>query len=262
MIRFTLLTLLAFGLLRTAFALDEISNTVGMKLKPIPAGKFIMGSPKNEPRRRTDETERSVTISQPFYMSATEITQGQWKAVMKTTPWAEKSWVKEGDDYAAAYISWNDAREFCARLSQREGRKYRLPTEAEWEYACRAGSKTAFAFGSDASTITKHAWVGANAFDMDEKYAHRVGRKEANAFGLYDMHGNNWEWCGDWYSQPTAKAQVDPAGPDTGEKRVIRGGSWHGTPALCRSACRFKRDAEMRINDLGFRVVMEIENKP
>jgi formylglycine-generating enzyme required for sulfatase activity len=219
---------------------NDITNLLGMTLKLIPAGEFLMGSPPTEKDRESDEQQHRVRITQPFYMGTTEVTQGQWRAVMKTTPW--KGWVfaKEGSDYPATAVSWEDAIEFCQRLSATESRTYRLPTEAEWEYACRAGSMTAYCFGDDAASLTDYAWFDENAGNVNEQYAHRVRQKRANAYGLFDMHGNVWEWCSDryeadYYGKSRSSA---PPGATTGSSRVLRGGSWLFAPQYCRSANR------------------------
>lgn len=241
---------------------EELTNAVGMTLRLVPAGKFVMGAPDKESRRRVDEPQRDVTLTRSFMISQTEVTQSQWFAVMKTKPWAGKTWVRSNPNCAAAYISWNDAQEFCVALSRIESSSYRLPTEAEWEYSCRANSVTPFCFGVDEKKLPEFAFIGVNSFDISERYSHPVAQKKANAFGLYDMHGNNWEWCSDRYAVPTAKASVDPVGPSVGSRRVIKGGSWHGAATLCRSACRFKHAPEMKTNDIGFRVVMELPSEP
>lgn len=234
-----------------------ISNQLGMKLKLIPAGEFQMGSAETAIDRRSGETRRSIVLSQAFYLGTTEVTQGQWKHVMKTEPWLERVYSRAGQEFAATCISWEDANQFCQKLSILEGKTYRLPTEAEWEYACRANTSTSFSFGNDATDMPEYGWVGSNSFDIGERYAHRVARKKPNPWGLHDMHGNNWEWCADLYGIPSAKPASDPKGPDIGTRRVIRGGSWHGLATLCRSASRFKRAPEAKLNDLGFRVVLE-----
>jgi formylglycine-generating enzyme required for sulfatase activity len=238
----------------------QFTNSIGMQLVQIPAGTFLMGSPESEEGRDNDERQHRVELTRPFYMATTEVTQQQWKTVMGTEPWKGKGDVKEGADYAASYVSWEDATEYCRKLSQKEGKTYRLPTEAEWEYACRAGSTTVYSFGEDASRLGDYAWYYVNAWNINEKYAHRVGQKKANAFGLYDMHGNVREWCQDWYgddyygTSPTA----DPGGPSSGSSRVLRGGSWFFNVLFNRSACRFRNTPDNRSFDDGFRVVCEL----
>ncbi len=180
-----------------------------MEFKLIPAGTFLMGSPDSEEGRDDDERQHEVTITRDFYMGVTEVTQSQWQQVMGTTPWKGQENVIEGDDVAASYISWNDAVEFCQRLSQQEGRTYRLPTEAEWEYACRAGSTTAYSFGDDASQLEQYAWY----FDSEPAHPSPVKQKSPNGFGLYDMHGNVWEHCQDWYSSSYGALASDQSSP-------------------------------------------------
>jgi len=180
----------------------------------------------------------SVTLTRSFHLGRTEVTQGQWKAVMGTTPWKGKEFVKEGDDYAATYVSWEDAVEFCRKLSAKEGVEYRLPTEAEWEYACRAGTTTAWSFGDDESQLGEYAWYETNAVYVGEIYAHIVGQKKPNPWGLYDMHGNVDEWCQDWVGEYPSGDVTDPMGPPQGEGRVLRGGSFNFYATSLRSANR------------------------
>ena len=237
-------------------------NSIGMKLVEIPAGEFLMGSPESEEYRDDDdEQQHRVRLSKSFYLQTTEVTQGQWRAVMGTEPWKDKSLVKEGSDYAASYVNWEDATEYCGKLSAKEGRTYRLPTEAEWEYACRCGTTTAYSFGGDASSLKDYAWFDDNADDVDEKYAHQVGQKRPNAWGLYDMHGNVWEWCSDWYGEDYYgnSPSVDPSGPSSGSSRVLRGGSWLSSAQLCRSAFRVWNTPSSRNGYYGFRVVCVLE---
>jgi formylglycine-generating enzyme required for sulfatase activity len=235
---------------------DLITNSIGMKLKLIPAGEFLMGSPADEKDRMTNETQHRVEITQPFYLGVTEVTQGQWFAVMQTKPWAGEYVVKEGDLYAATYVSWDDANEYCLRLSENEGKTYRLPTEAEWEHACRGGTTTAFSFGNDAGSLNDYAWFITNAGNIGEKYAHEVGTKKANPFGLHDMHGNVFEWCNDWSGGHDSSAVVDPQGPSTGSWRVNRGGGWGYSASGCRSAYRFESPPSYRHGYLGFRLAL------
>ncbi|MFO7906361.1 MAG: formylglycine-generating enzyme family protein [Pirellulaceae bacterium] len=238
---------------------EEITNSIGMTLKLVPAGEFMMGSPEDELHRGEDEgPQHRVRITQPFYLGETEVTQGQWEAVMDTQPWQGELYAEEGSDYPANYISWEDAVAFCERLSEKEGRTYRLPTEAEWEYACRAGTDTAYTFGDDPSELGEYAWFKDNVDAVGEEYAHEVGRKRANDFGLYDMHGNVWEWCADWYDSDYygGSPTEDPSGPTSGSGRVSRGGSWSTDAGHCRSARRSRYSPGYRFITRGFRVAL------
>jgi sulfatase modifying factor 1 len=241
-----------------------------MTFKGIPAGTFTMGSPESEAGREDDESQHQVTISKPFYMQTTEVTRGQWKAVMGTEPWKGEKYVKEGANYAATYVSWDDAVAYCKKLSEKEGKTYRLPTEAEWEYACRAGTETRWSFGDDEKVLGDYAWYNENAYDIvSERYAHQVGLKKPNAFGLYDMHGNVLEWCHDYYEVDYYKQspENDPAGgkgsayPSSGSNRVMRGGSFYNHPAThTRSARRHKSFPDKgSLPRHGFRVVRELD---
>jgi formylglycine-generating enzyme required for sulfatase activity len=233
-----------------------------MTFNNIPAGTFLMGSPETEPGREDDETQHMVTISKSFYMQTTEVTQGQWMAVMATEPWKGKSYVKEGPNYAASYVSWDDAVAFCKKLSEREGKTYRLPTEAEWEYACRAGTETTWSFGDDEKELGDYAWYHGNA-GIGEACVHQVGLKKPNAFGLYDMHGNVDEWCHDYYGEDYYKQspEKDPTGPARGSFRVLRGGSWDNDSRGTRSADRGRLVADFRYLYfyVGFRLVRELD---
>ena len=248
----------------TVIELPSITNTLGMKLNEIPAGNFLMGSPESEAYREDDETQHKVTISKAFYMQTTEVTQGQWKAVMGTEPWKGQEYskyIKEGANYAATHVSWDDAIAYCKKLSEKEGKKYRLPTEAEWEYACRSGTKTRWSFGDDEKVLGDYAWYVKNTCDIDDQYAHQVGLKKPNTFGLYDMHGNVFEWCHDYYKEDYYKYSPaqDPTGPVTGSYRVFRGGSWHiGASRSHRSANR-DRVGVGRYFIFGFRLVRELD---
>ena len=206
-----------------------------------------------------ESPQHLVKITQPYYLSSCEVTQQQYEKVMETCPWEGQPLVKEGPNYAASYVTWDDAVEFCRRLSEQESEAYRLPTEAEWEYACRAGTKTTWNFGDDDEQLDDYAWYDANAYQDGEQYTHRVGRKLPNAWGLYDMHGNVWEWCQDWYARYDAKRKesVDPTGPERGSHRVWRGGSFAEAAENTRSATRLSFDREDYHPEYlaGFRVV-------
>ena len=239
---------------------DLITNSIGMKLKLIPAGEFLMGSPADEADRYDNEgPQHTVRITKPFYMGVTEVTQGEWYSVMKTKPWKGEENVKEGANYAATYVSWDDAVEYCQKLSALEGQTYRLPTEAEWEYACRGGKSTAYSFGSDASQLSNYAWWGGFSGDGNaetEQYAHEVGGKQSNPFGMHDMHGNVCEWCSDLYGPYIEGTVVDPKGPTTDLGRVYRGGCWVSSDSFCRSAYRKNLVPSYRNPYNGFRLAL------
>jgi sulfatase modifying factor 1 len=249
----------------TAPVLESITNTIGMTLNKIPAGTFMMGSPESEPGRRNDEHQHKVTITKAFYMQTTEVTQGQWKEVMGTEPWKGKQYVKEGLDYAATWVSWDNAVAYCEKLSIQEGKTYRLPTEAEWEYACRAGTETRWSFSNDEKDLGDYAWHKENARDIGEEYAHQVGLKKPNAFGLYDMHGNVWEWCHDYfeanyYERSPGQDPRGPQGSASDSSRVLRGGSWFYDTRYARFASRNRSDKVRYLSvDFGFRLVRELD---
>ncbi len=225
---------------------QTLATSIGMKLVLIPAGQFQMGSPESDLEAYDyEKPQHTVRITKPFYLGVTEVTQAQYERVMETNPSTFK-----GADLPVETVSWEDAVEFCRKLSAKEGRTYRLPTEAEWEYACRAGSQTKWCFGNNASEVGEYAWYLDNA-DMK---THPVGLKKANAWGLYDMHGNVWEWCSDWRGQYPSTAVADPTGATAGSYRVDRGGSWIIGARYCRSAYRYDDAPGNRNGDLGFRV--------
>jgi formylglycine-generating enzyme required for sulfatase activity len=229
-----------------------MKNSIGMRFRLIPAGSFVMGSPVTEPGRDSDEGPRHrVVISRSFYMQTTEVTQAQWRAIMGTNP----SSFKGCDQCPVDLVSWEDAREFIKRLNAREKTdKYRLPTEAEWEYACRAGTRTAYCFGDNPGRLGAYAWYRGNSGEK----THPVARKRPNRWGLYDMHGNVWEWCLDWHGEGRYYGHSparDPQGPALGRFRVYRGGSWGDNPSTLRSACRSASCPGNHYDYYGFRVV-------
>ena len=237
-----------------------VMNSTGMELIEIPAGKFTMGSPAGEKGHMPNEEQVAVTLTKPFALGKTTVTHGQWKQVMGTEPWEGQDYVQADKDCPATSVSFFDADEFCEKLTDlerkagrlKDAEEYRLPTEAEWEYACRAGTTTAFSFGDDAKQLGEYAWFSGNT--ADEPYAHKVGLKKPNPWGLYDMHGNVWEWCSDWYGDKLP-GDADPVGPEGGSGRVFRGGSWGDFPGLCRSAFRCSVAPPFRYHCfLGFRV--------
>lgn len=241
------------------------SRATGMTLVLIPKGEYLRGSSDSDEAASDDEKpQHGARITKDFFLGQHEVTQGEWKAVMGTEPWKGREYTNEGEDYPATWVSWSDTQEFCRRLSQRDGLQYRLPTEAEWEYACRGGATTRFSFGDDESLLGDHAWFGESidaGGAKNERYAHRVGLKKANRFGLFDMHGNVWEWCQDgWhdgleYAKYAGKTVSDPQGPsDQVVLRAYRGGGWFNEGWYCRSALRYALDPAGVNYALGFRV--------
>ena len=250
---------------RRVFSL--LNGAADMAFVQIEPGSFTMGSPPGEDGRGQDEgPQHRVRISNRFWLSAHEVTQDQWGKVMGTTPWQrngrDRTAVRSNPSHPAVYISWEDLREFIARLNRAEGAWwYRLPTEAEWEYACRAGSGTAWSFGADAGQLDQYAWYGDNARNAGENYGHAVGTKSPNRWGLHDMHGNVWEWVQDWYDPdyyaagPASGDWTDPPGPASGSGRVVRGGGYGDRAANLRSAHRNYAEADAVYSDLGARLV-------
>ena len=230
-----------------------------MELIEIPAGKFTMGSPEDEKDRQEDEAQVSVTLTKPFGLGKYEVTQGQFSSVMGSEPWKGKDFAQADKDCPATWVSWDDATEFCKKLTAIErkagklkaNKAYRLPTEAEWEYACRAGTESAYSFGDDGSKLGEYAWFYYST--RGEDYAHKVGLKKPNSWDLQDMHGNVFEWCSDWYGEELSGG-TDPAGPNGGSIRMFRGGSWWKFADYCRSANRTLYLPSHRRRDLGFRV--------
>jgi sulfatase modifying factor 1 len=219
---------------------------------------------KQEKQKAGPESpQHLVKITQPYYLSSCEVTQEQYREVMGASPWKGKPLVKERAGYAASYVTWEDAADFCRRLSEKESQEYRLPTEAQWEYACRAGTKTTWSFGDDGRQLADYAWHDANAYKDGRQYAQRVARKHPNGWALFDMHGNVWEWCRDWYAPYDAKQKesVDPSGPKKGQYRVWRGGSFADAMPNTRSATRLSFDRENYHPEYlaGFRVVRNLE---
>lgn len=223
----------------------------------IPPGSFMMGSPEEEREREENEVQHSVTLSKGFWMADTSCPQALWEAVMGENP----SYF-EGKERPVETVSWEDAQVFFKRLKTlKPNYPLRLPTEAEWEYACRAGTKGSFAFG-DILTTDLANYDGNYPYHDGEKGEFRGGTLPVtalyrNAWGLYQMHGNVWEWCQDWYSVCGADAGSDPVGPGEGTSRVLRGGSWDFDGAYLRSACRDLCTPDFRSKNLGFRFVLD-----
>lgn len=283
----------------------EATNGIGMKFRLIPPGEFQMGSPETEGNREEDEKQHFVRITRPFYLAKFEVTRGEFRrfvtaAKYKTeaernkaggggythdqkAPFAQSpefNWLKTGfdqeDDHPVVNVSWNDAKAFCDWLSNQDGKTYRLPTEAEWEYACRAGTTTRWHSGdtekdlslvgniADQSLKASYPDVGwARAWDDHAPFTAPAGRFRANAFGLHDMHGNVYEWCQDRYDAKyyEASPEQDPPGPAEGNNRVLRGGTWFFDPFFARSANRNSIPQDDCGFNIGFRVVMEVEKK-
>jgi formylglycine-generating enzyme required for sulfatase activity len=226
----------------------DLGAGITMKMALIRPGGFDMGSPRNETDREQSETRHRVQIRKPYFMEIVPVTQVQWKAVTQTNP---SSFV--GDDLPVDSVSWTDAVTFCKNLSAREGMVLRLPTEAEWEYACRAGTSTPYSFGEDSTELRNHAWFSENSGGS----THSVGTKQPNAWGLYDMEGNVWQWCSDFGGDYSERELIDPMGPPNGDTHVLRGGSWGDVAKACRAACRFGATPGYVGHNIGFRVVLD-----
>ena len=238
------------SVMRLGLPLEIRTNVAGIRLRLIPAGTFMMGSPVKEQGRRDDEVLHRVTLSRPFYMGAVEVTQAQWKRVMDANP----SFYK-GSNLPLECISWDDCQEFLKKLCEIEGvpeGRYRLPTEAEWEYACRAGTQTPYSTGKTERDLARAGWYVDNAGDM----THPVAQKAPNAWGLYDMHGNVWEWCADLRGLYPSGDATDPRGPETGLDHVLRGGCWRSIAKHCRSAYRIDGFPVSAYDFFGFRICM------
>ncbi len=284
----------------------EVVNSIGMRLTLIPEGHFLMGSPDGEKNRRKDESQHEVTISKPFYMGIYLVTVDQFAQFVKDSGYktdAEKDGESEGaeiidgkfiskkirgaswrnpsidqkGDHPVVQVSWNDANAFCDWLSKKSGETVSLPTEAQWEYACRAGTVTAWFWGDNPSdgkgwancadqSLKTRIPNNGNAvrfFDWDDGFAFTspVGSFKANKFGLFDMIGNAAHWCLDRYGVYEAGAATDPKGPDMGASYVVRGGSWNNfNPTYCRSAARYKFTRDYRNERYGFRIVVALAN--
>ena len=228
---------------------ENHTNNIGMKFNLIPAGEFLMGSPEDDPDKSSKETpQHRVRITKPYYLGVYEVTQGEYQKVMGKNPSEFKGLTRPVEQ-----VSWEDATEFCRKLSQMDTRfNYRLPTEAEWEYACRAGTTTRYMCGDDLEP--DYGWFKSNS----SYQTHPVGETRPNAWGLYDMHGNVFEWCQDWYDSGYygRSPSDDPMGSSTGRDRVLRGGSWGLNARVVRSANRFPIKPDYRSNFFGFRVAL------
>lgn len=262
-------------------ALKPWRNALGMNFVRLPAGRFHMGSPEGV-GHSSERPRHAVVLSKAFSMGKTPVTVGEFRAFVRATGYkteaergggamvptpggrvvakADASWASPGfaqtERDPVVGVSWNDAQAFIGWLNAKEGtRAYRLPTEAEWEYACRAGGEGAFGFGDDANLLALHAWTDATAGGR----THPVGSKQANAWGLCDMHGNVWQWCQDWFDEKAygATGVTDPKGPAAGLLRALRGGSWYSQADRCRAAFRGGNNPTSRFTFVGFRVVKD-----
>lgn len=228
----------------------DLGAGVTMDFVLVPAGEFMMGSPDSDLDRFSDEgPQRRVTISSPFYLGKCEVTQAQWRTVMGGNP----SSFADGPNFPVEKVSWKDAQAFCKRLSELTGRSVRLPTEAEWEYACRAGASTRYCFGNGEEELSDYAWFDRNSGTK----THPVGTKRPNACGLHDMHGNVWEWCQDWYGAYGSPARVDPIGPASGKGHVLRGGAWRFNAHSLRCAVRYVSAPDGGRSHVGFRAALD-----
>lgn len=245
----------------------EAREIVGIQFCWCPPGKFVMGSPRNEPERRPDENQVEVTLTKGFWMAKFEATQGQWKRVMRKLPGPLTAELPEGDDFPVGNVNFDETEAFCQKLTElghQSGQlprdwEFRLPTEAQWEYACRAGTTTATSFGDKLSS--KQANFKGKPYNGAEpgpvlNRAAKVGSYPANAWGLHDLHGNTFEWCRDWY-HPKLPGGIDPdLYSAKAASRVRRGGCWADEGWPCRSAFRVRFEPERRYDHIGFRVVV------
>ncbi len=250
---------------------ERNDNGLQMTILWITTGTFVMGSPKEEEERSLEKEDQvNVTLTKGFWLGKYEVTQAEWYALMRSQPWKGALFaaeIKEGDDIPVVNVDWHMAREFCSKLTERErnaGRlpdawEYTLPTEAQWEYACRAGTTTRYSFGDEVPKLPEYAWFEDNANDVGETYAHRVGQKKPNPWGLFDMHGNVFELCRDEFSK-TLPGGIDPIyrseNPHSDVGIVFRGGSWYSFEFKCRSAARTNNGALRLSSYLGFRVAL------
>ena len=241
---------------------EKFTNSIGMEFASIPAGKFLMGSPATEQERDPDETRHEVTLTHAFRLGVYEVTQAQYEQVMGENPSFSK-----GARLPVEQVSYLDALTFCRKLSdlpaeKAAGRKYRLPTEAEWEYGCRAGTSTAFHFGEELNGTHANC-VGESPYGTTQKGPYlgktsQVGSYPANAWGLHDMHGNVFEWCQDRYGDYQKEVMIDPQGSIGGEDRVLRGGSWYDLGRYCRAGERDKGSPDARHSFCGFRLLLPL----
>jgi formylglycine-generating enzyme required for sulfatase activity len=238
-----------------------LPGNVPLTMVWIPGGTFQMGRYAGEQDSYSNEDPQHWVSLGGYWMAKYELTKRQWTAVMGTTPWTGRSYVLTDLDSPAVYVSWNNAQSFLTAVNSHTGKTFRLPSEAQWEHACRAGNHvpmTRFYWGDDPgyTAIGDYACYGGNAYSVGQQYAHVVGEKVLNPFGLYDMSGNVWEWCQDWYHSSYTGAPTDGSAweSSTGSTRVLRGGSWYSYDYGCRSAARFNTTPDVTNYNLGFRI--------
>ena len=278
----TLTLPLAFSLCLSLIHAETLTNSLGMKLVTIKPGTFTMGSPESEKGHQPDEKQHKVSLTEAFAIATTEVTQKQWSSLMKTNfddlinrqrgPLGRGAKLTStpsaiGDSQPMCFVNWPDATEFCKTLTKKEhaagtlpvDQQYALPTEAQWEYACRAGTQTVFGTGNTLTSKDAN-FYGKIPYGITEPGEYRkkttpVAIFPANRWGLFDMHGNVYEWCADWYEDSPTPGK-NPTGPPEGDGRMIRGGAWDRQPTSCRSAYRYSRDPNRRAHNIGFRVVI------
>jgi formylglycine-generating enzyme required for sulfatase activity len=232
-----------------------LAEGVEMAFRFVPPGTFLMGSPPTEPERDDDETQHLVTLTKGYWLGDFAVTQAQWRAVMGSNPSQFK-----GDTLPVDTVSWNDCQEFVKKLSRKSGKRFVLPTEGQWERACRAGTTTPFHFGETISTEQAN-YDGNDTYGKGREGVYRemttpVGRFPANAWGVHDLHGNVLEWCSDVYGPYASGDAKDPQGSNNGTARVLRGGSWLDLPSSCRSAFRRRDEPGLHDDDCGCRVLL------
>jgi formylglycine-generating enzyme required for sulfatase activity len=264
----------------------DLGNGVDLEMVLIPSGTFMMG-PESEAGPNINEIQHQVTISKPFYMGKYPVTQAQWQQVMGTNPslWKSNPWHELMGTNPSLFrskkllpvenISWKDTQSFCLKLKEMTQLPFGIPTEAQWEYACRAGTTTPFHFGSQLNGMQANCngtapypyiqgwfWTTKNKGTYLGKTS-PVGKYPANVWGLYDMHGNVWEWCSDWYGEYPSGSVTDPIGPATGSDHVFRGGCWWRSAGCCRSAARYSIvPSDCGLNCIGFRVALSSSGIP
>lgn len=229
-----------------------MTNAYGMTFIAFFPGDFVRGSPDHEKHRHANERQHTVKLTKGFYLQTTPVTQSQWSAIMETTP---SYFGSDNGNRPVEHVSWLDCQQFIQQLNLKEPRDgYRLPTEAEWEYACRSGTHTRFYFGEKDSLLADHAWY----YENSNLKTQSVAQKAPNPSGLYDLYGNVWEWCEDWYGDYPDKPATDPSGPPEGIYKVVRGGAWYFYADTCRSAARNYYLPSRSEFFIGFRLVRNL----